>query len=169
MTTNSIKIAHDALLANKLTISCAESLTSGLLQSNLSTMSGSSKYFIGGVTAYAIAAKASLLGVNKQEAIACNAVSESVATAMASGCANLFATDIALATTGYAEAYTDDNGVSYEQEVFVALWSKGIQLNRRLSAADLNGLDRLGVQQLTASVAIEMLLEQLSYNEASKS
>ena len=99
------------LTGRNLTICCAESLTTGNLQAALGSVSGSSAYFVGGVTAYNIDQKASLLGVNPGIAEPCNCVSQDVANQMARGVLKLFGADIALATTGYAEAWLPTEGV----------------------------------------------------------
>ncbi len=86
-------------------LAVAESLTSGGLQARIGAVSGASDFFRGGITAYTLAQKVRHLGVDREEAAACNCVSESVARQMACGCAGLFEAQIALATTGYAEPW----------------------------------------------------------------
>ena len=55
------------------------------------------------LTAYSIDQKVKLLGVNRAAAKRVNGVSAAVATQMARGAAELFGSDLAVATTGYAE------------------------------------------------------------------
>lgn len=86
-----------------LTLAVAESLTGGHLQALLTSVSGSSDYFLGGITAYGIDQKVKLLGVDRAHAKKVNCVSARVAAEMAFGAAHLFGADLALATTGYAE------------------------------------------------------------------
>ncbi len=87
----------------KLTLAVAESLTAGHVQARLASVSGSSEYFLGGVTAYSLEQKVKLLGVNRAHARAMNCVSQRVAVEMAVGAGRIFGADIAVATTGYAE------------------------------------------------------------------
>lgn len=85
-------------------VSVAESLTCGNVQRALGEMSGVSAYLAGGITCYTIDCKARLLGVNRDEAEAMNAVSPAIARQMAAGAMRMFDAQMALATTGYAEA-----------------------------------------------------------------
>ncbi|RXK54785.1 CinA family protein [Oleiharenicola lentus] len=87
----------------KLTLAAAESLTGGQVQARLTSVSGASEYFLGGVTAYSLAQKVKLLGVNRVHAKTVDCVSQRVAVEMAAGAAQLFGADLAVATTGYAE------------------------------------------------------------------
>ena len=58
-----------------LTLAVAESLTGGRLQARVTAESGSSAYFLGGVTAYTIESKVRLLAVDRSEAEASACVS----------------------------------------------------------------------------------------------
>jgi nicotinamide-nucleotide amidase len=86
-----------------LTLAAAESLTAGHVQAAIASVSGASDYFLGGVTAYSLEQKAKLLGVNRAHARSVDCVSQRVAVEMAAGAAKLFNSDLAVATTGYAE------------------------------------------------------------------
>ncbi|HLP25458.1 MAG TPA: nicotinamide-nucleotide amidohydrolase family protein, partial [Acidobacteriota bacterium] len=98
------------LLAKKprLTVAVAESMTAGRVQALIASVSGSSEYFLGGITAYSLDEKVKLLGVNRTHARKCNCVSQQVAVEMAVGACQLFGADLALSTTGYAEASRKD-------------------------------------------------------------
>jgi nicotinamide-nucleotide amidase len=82
---------------------CAESLTCGNVQRAVGEISGISEYLAGGITCYTIDCKARLLGVNRDEAEAMNAVSPAIARQMAAGAMRMFGAEMAMATTGYAE------------------------------------------------------------------
>jgi nicotinamide-nucleotide amidase len=86
-----------------LTLAVAESLTAGQVQARIAAVSGASDYFLGGVTAYSLAQKVKLLGVNRTHARSVDCVSQRVAVEMAAGACQLFGADLAVATTGYAE------------------------------------------------------------------
>lgn len=94
---------HARLLALGARVAAAESLTAGGVQAELARRSGASAYFVGGLTAYELAAKTRLLGVDAAHAVEVNAVSERVAAEMARGAARLFRAQVGVATTGYAE------------------------------------------------------------------
>lgn len=91
------------LLAEKrLTLSCAESLTGGLVGDRLVTVPGISAWFRGGIIAYDDAVKHDLLGVPQELLDTRGAVSAEVAEAMALGCRARLGTDLAISTTGVA-------------------------------------------------------------------
>ncbi|MGL5273512.1 MAG: CinA family protein [Phocaeicola sp.] len=86
----------------QLTLATAESCTGGILSSVVTSVSGSSSYFKGGVIAYANDVKTNLLGVDPLLLEAQGAVCEEVAIAMAKGVMKLMNTNCAVATTGIA-------------------------------------------------------------------
>jgi len=87
-----------------LKLAVAESLTCGRVQAAIGAISGASQFFLGGVTAYTGEQKVALLGVSRVEGEAVNWVSAAVAEQMARGAAQLFGSELSLATTGYAES-----------------------------------------------------------------
>lgn len=114
-----------ALLTNKkLTISTAESCTAGLLSFRLTGISGSSKYFMSGISSYANDAKTGMLGVDKSTIEKFGAVSEECAMEMAKACREKFMTDIGVSITGIAgpDGGTKDKPVGL---VYIAIDNKG--------------------------------------------
>jgi nicotinamide-nucleotide amidase len=94
----------DLLLGNPpLTLSVAESITCGRIQARLGLISGASRFFQGGITTYADAQKIKHLGVDPAVARPGMWVSAELAEQMAAGACRLFGSDLAVATTGYAE------------------------------------------------------------------
>src|SRR4051812_3124495 len=85
------------------TVAAAESLTCGRVQALIGATSGASEYFAGGITAYTLDQKVKHLGVARAAAKKVNSVSADVAEQMARGACLLFGSDLAVATTGYAE------------------------------------------------------------------
>jgi nicotinamide-nucleotide amidase len=88
----------------RLTLAVAESLTAGHVQAGIASVSGASDFFLGGITVYTLAQKVKLLGVNRAHAARVDCVSQRVAVEMAIGVASRFGSNLAVATTGYAEA-----------------------------------------------------------------
>ena len=84
------------------TVATAESCTGGLIGELITSVSGSSEYYLGGVVAYANRVKVELLGVSEELLRQAGAVSEPVAGAMAEGCRRKFASDWAISVTGVA-------------------------------------------------------------------
>ncbi len=91
-----------ALAARKKTIAIAESCTGGLVSSRLTDVSGSSKYFMMGITAYSNDIKERILGVSRKLIRQRGAVSKEVAIEMARGARFLACTDIGIGITGIA-------------------------------------------------------------------
>ncbi len=91
------------LKGSGLTLSAAESCTGGYISHLLTTVSGSSEYYLGSVTSYAVAVKESVLGVPGSLIKRHGVVSSEVAEAMARGVRELTGSTFAVATTGLAE------------------------------------------------------------------
>jgi PncC family amidohydrolase len=90
------------LTESELTVATAESCTGGLLGHILTSVSGSSAYYAGGVIAYSNAVKEALLGVRHETLLAHGAVSHETACEMAAGARQRLDADIGLSTTGIA-------------------------------------------------------------------
>ena len=90
------------LVAAGETLSTAESCTGGMIGALLTDVAGSSRYYCGGVVAYANEAKVNLLGVAPTLLAEHGAVSAPVARAMAEGATRSFGTDYGIAVTGIA-------------------------------------------------------------------
>lgn len=84
------------------TVGTAESCTGGTVASRITSVAGSSAYFLGGIVSYANEVKASLLGVPAAVLKNPGAVSEPCARAMAEGARRALGVDLAVATTGIA-------------------------------------------------------------------
>jgi nicotinamide-nucleotide amidase len=96
------EIVARRLLAAGQTVAVAESCTGGLLGGRLTALPGSSAYVLGGVIAYADAAKERLLGVDRGLIARHGAVSAECAAAMACGARERLGADWALSVTGVA-------------------------------------------------------------------
>ncbi len=90
------------LVEKGLTLSVAESCTGGLVGHRLTNVSGSSKYFQGGVVVYSNRSKVDLLNVRQETLDRYGAVSDKTAREMALGVRERLKTDLGLAITGIA-------------------------------------------------------------------
>lgn len=90
------------LIRHNATIAVAESCTGGLLGNWLTNISGSSKYFMGGIISYSNESKQNVLGVKEETLIKYGAVSKETAQEMAQQACLVFSTTFALSTTGIA-------------------------------------------------------------------
>ncbi|MBI5267616.1 MAG: competence/damage-inducible protein A [candidate division Zixibacteria bacterium] len=86
----------------KMSLAVAESCTGGELGMLITSVPGSSTYFLGGVQAYSNAVKEQLLGVPAELLQSHGAVSEECAIAMAQGVRNLLVSNYALSVAGIA-------------------------------------------------------------------
>lgn len=84
-------------------LSAAESCTGGQISHLITMVSGSSKFYLGSVTSYAVKVKVELLGVDPKLIEEYGVVSEEVAAAMAEAAKRVFSSSYSVATTGLAE------------------------------------------------------------------
>lgn len=84
------------------TFSIAESCTGGLVSHLMTSVAGSSSYFLGGVTSYANSMKETYLGVDTDLLKQVGAVSPEVAESMAQGMRKKSNADISISITGIA-------------------------------------------------------------------
>lgn len=84
------------------TLSTAESCTGGTISQLITSIPGSSEYFLGGVTSYANSVKTEVLGVPSEIIEKHGAVSSECVAAMAEGVRKLTGSDFSVATSGIA-------------------------------------------------------------------
>jgi nicotinamide-nucleotide amidase len=84
------------------TISTAESCTGGSIAALLTSVAGSSEYFLGSVVSYANSVKSGVLGVDEKIIEEHGAVSSECVAAMAEGVRKLTGSDFSIATSGIA-------------------------------------------------------------------
>lgn len=83
-------------------LATAESCTGGLVAKTITDLPGSSRFYVGGVVAYANDVKVRELGVDPGVLESSGAVSRPVVLQMAQGALHRFSADVALAVTGIA-------------------------------------------------------------------
>ncbi len=115
------------------TLCAAESCTGGEISHLITTVPGSSAYYLGSVTSYAIPVKESVLGVPANTINEFGVVSKEVAEAMAEGVRKLMGADYAVATTGLAGPGGGD-GVNPDGTVWVGVsTAKGTVASRKFN------------------------------------
>ena len=145
-----------ACLERGLTVATAESCTGGGVASAITTVSGSSAYFRGGVVSYSNDAKRDLLDVPEAVLAAHGAVSAQTALAMAAGASRRLGADLGVSTTGIAgpDGGTADKPVGL---VYVAVHdADGDDVRRFVWTGDRG-------ENIAASVqaALDLLLERV--------
>ena len=149
------------LIQQELTIAVAESMTCGRLQAALGSISGSSDYFEGGITAYNLRQKIELLGIDKQHAESINSVSQLVAYEMAAGACRLFASDLGIGTTGYAEPSPEHKILEPVAYFALCRHHRGRIENILTERIEGKGLERIEMQEKVCAAAIKALLNYL--------
>ncbi len=146
----------ETLLARRLTVAVAESCTAGLLGHTLTSLGGSSGYFLGGIIAYHNDVKTKELGVPREVLDAAGAVSAETARLMACRIRERFGASVGLATTGIAGPTGGTPGKPVGL-VFTALSHAGgcaVREHRFAGARDR-------IKGLSSTAALSMLTEFL--------
>ena len=151
------EILHDLLISKNLTISTAESCTGGELSHLITSVSGSSNYFLGGICTYQTQKKSEILGVSEDLIKEKTVVSEEVAQAMSLGCQKLFKTDIALSTTGVAGPNSDE----FESEIGTVFYSIRFQNFEKTFKLYLPHLERKDFMNFVSMKVLQDLIEIL--------
>ena len=146
------------LRAPRLTLAVAESMTAGNVQARVALVSGSSGYFLGGVTAYSLEEKVKLLGVDRAGAKKVNCVSAEVAEQMARGACELFSADVALATTGYAEPSRADGVAVPFAWWAVAKRGRAGKFSTRHGRVECPSATRVDAQRIVADAVLAELV-----------
>jgi len=151
-------VVGELLRAAGRTLTAAESCTGGLLAQRLTSVPGSSDYFLGAAVTYSDELKVRMVGVPPELLAEHGAVSEPVARAMAEGVRRTLGSDYGVGITGIA----GPGGGSEEKPVgtvhiAVAGPGEGDVQHRKLR---LPG-DRDRVRRFSAQLALEMLRRRL--------
>lgn len=142
----------ELLLANKLTITCAESCTGGLVSARLINVAGVSDVYRSGYITYANEAKRDLLGVKEETLRKYGAVSEQTAEEMAIGAAQAARADVAIAVTGIA----GPGGGTPEKPVGLVYISCYVQGKVTVQKCNFTG-DRLQIREASAEAALALV------------
>jgi competence/damage-inducible protein CinA-like protein len=151
-------VAHD-LTWNNATIAAAESCTGGLLAQRLTSIAGSSAYFLGGVVCYSNELKTAWADVVPEIILAKGAVSPEVAVALAEGIRRRVNSTFGVGITGIA----GPTGGSEEKPVgtvHVALAHAGGVRERGVRFPG----DREGIRWQASQLALDMVRMHFLYN-----
>ncbi|MGA2740788.1 MAG: competence/damage-inducible protein A [Bryobacteraceae bacterium] len=146
------EVVGDMLRERHNTLSVAESCTGGLLGERITSVPGSSAYFLGGFITYTNRMKVECLGVPEETIVEFGAVSKETAEAMAVGARRRTGATYALAITGVAgpDGGTEKKPVG---TAFVALAdAAGCQVLHRQFFGD-----RTRIRQFSTQMALDML------------
>ena len=144
------------LLAGKR-LATAESLTGGGIGQALTSVSGASAVFAGGIISYTNEVKHSVLGVPVETLNTFGAVSAPVARAMAEGARGVIGADVAVAVTGLAGPDGDEFG-NPVGTVFIGYADGHTAFAREYH---FDG-DRAAVREQTIEAALALILEAVN-------
>ncbi len=143
------------------TLATAESCTGGLIASTLTDVSGSSRYFMGGIVAYDNAIKQALLGVQAQTLDTVGAVSAAVAEQMAQGAQKALSVDYTLSVTGIA----GPGGGTPQKPVGLTYIGLAVPDDAVIVQEHIWSYDRAENKQASVRAALQLLLNHLKTKE----
>jgi nicotinamide-nucleotide amidase len=151
-------LVGEYLRSKNLTVGTAESCTGGTIASKLSSVPGSSCYFLGSIVSYANEVKQNILGVSESDLKKYGAVSRQVVEQMAKGALRVLDCDYSIATTGIAgpSGGTPEKPVG---TVWIALANKEKVISKEYRFATISTRDN-NIQR-TVNFSLLMLLEEL--------
>ena len=135
-------------------LATAESLTGGGIGQAITSVSGASAVFAGGIISYTNEVKNKVLGVPVETLNTLGPVSAPVAQAMAQGARNVIGADVAVAVTGLAGPEGDEFGHPVGT-VFIGYADEGTALAREYHFEG----DRAEVREKTICEALKLILE----------
>jgi len=146
----------EMLKEKNLTLATAESCTGGAVASIITSVSGSSEYFLGSVVAYSNEVKKNLLGVKAETLDNYGAVSEQTVKEMAEGVRLLLGSDIGVSTSGVAgpSGGSDDKPVG---TVWIAYSDKSKTITKKLQLTSERSLNI----KLTTMQVLNMIRENV--------
>ena len=135
-------------------LATAESLTGGGIGQAITSVSGASAVFAGGIICYTNQVKHHVLGVPMELLDTCGAVSAPVAKAMAQGARRVIGADVAVAVTGLAGPDGDEFG-NPVGTVFIGYADEAAAFARECHFFG----DRTQVREQTIEAALALILE----------
>ncbi len=141
------------LTEKKLTVGTAESCTAGNIAHTISSVSGASRYLLGGIVSYSNEVKHNILGVKNETLAQYGAVSEQTVREMVQGCLDAIQSDIAVAVSGIL----GPDGGSEEKPVGTVWVGVGSKENIVTKCLHLRYNNRQRNMDATTNAALNML------------
>jgi nicotinamide-nucleotide amidase len=143
------------LKRKRLTLAAAESCSGGLLSFRVTSVPGSSAYFLGGVVSYSNGVKSKSLGVRGGILKKHGAVSEECAAALARGARRKLGADIGVSITGIAGP---DGGTKEKPVGLVYVAVSGPGRSEAVKKLEING-PRESVRSRAATSALRLVFD----------
>jgi nicotinamide-nucleotide amidase len=138
------------------TVAVAESCTGGLLAERLTSISGSSRYFLGGAVVYSNALKTEFAGVPAEMIERHGAVSREVAAALAEGIRYRCDSTLGVGITGIA----GPNGGTPEKPVGLVVHAVASSTGTEVVQRNFPG-DRKRIRRFASTMALDMVRKKL--------
>jgi len=138
------------------TVAVAESCTGGMLAERITSVSGSSRYFIGGAVVYSNALKTELAGVPAEMIDRHGAVSREVAAALAEGIRYRCESTLGIGITGVA----GPNGGTPEKPVGLVFHAVASSTGTEVVQRNFPG-DRKRIRRFASTMALDMVRKKL--------
>jgi len=149
-------LVGELLIQHGLQLAVAESCTGGLISHRITNVSGSSRYYLGGVTSYANEAKETLLGVSQEMLEKHGAVSAETVLQMARGIRLALSADIGISTSGIA----GPTGGTAEKPVGTTWIGFSSSAGEEARHFVFQG-DRLSIKEQAAQATLQLLVDHL--------
>ena len=154
LTTSRVERLKEMMDGKGLRLSLAESCTGGMIGSEITSVSGSSSFFLGSAVTYSNESKENILGVSHSSLMGQGAVSETVAKEMALGSLRAYGSDIAGSVTGIA----GPDGGTPEKPVGT-VWMAVTDGKRTVAYENHFEGSRKDIREQTVRVLVEHLIE----------
>jgi nicotinamide-nucleotide amidase len=138
------------------TVAVAESCTGGLLAERITSVSGGSRYFLGGAVVYSNALKTELAGVPAEMIERHGAVSREVAAALAEGIRYRCESTLGIGITGVA----GPNGGTAEKPVGLVFHAVASSTGTEVVQRNFPG-DRKRIRRFASTMALDMVRKKL--------
>jgi nicotinamide-nucleotide amidase len=138
------------------TVAVAESCTGGLLAERITSISGSSRYFLGGAIVYSNALKTEFAGVPEEMIDRHGAVSREVAAALAEGIRYRCESTLGVGITGVA----GPNGGTTEKPVGMVFHAVASSTGTEIIQRNFPG-DRKRIRRFASTMALDMVRKKL--------
>jgi nicotinamide-nucleotide amidase len=149
-------VVGDLLRQSQATISVAESCTGGMLGERLTSLPGSSDYFVGGFLTYSNEMKIELLGVSPEILAAHGAVSKETAEAMAVGARRRTNSTYAISITGVAGPGGGSEAKPVGTTYIAIADAAGVDVMKRQFLGD-----RARIRSFAAQLALDLLRRRI--------
>ena len=148
-----VKNVHELMSVHDLTLSVAESCTSGLISHYITSRSGASAFFAGGIVSYSEKIKKNVLGISDETIHNHGVVSMETAIEMAERVRLILKTDLSVSTTGnLGPDVLEGKEIGL---IYIAASKEGKTVSRELR---LQG-DRSENKELAALAGLKLLIE----------